>query len=286
MIFLLLALSIVLATTRNIMSKDIADINIGAKEFFLLQAVIFIGGGAFICVLDFPSESAADDTIYYALVYGILLIAAQYCYTFALKSGKVGICSIVYSLGFVLPTLSGSLFWGEPINVYNVIGITLIIPMIVICGRRNPQDAESENNRFLVPLIAAMIASGGLGIMQKVQQCSKYSTQKNIFLIVAFALAGAISLFLYPFGQKTVQKLSYKKLGSAAVIGAVFALSNLCNTILSGELKTAIFYPMLNICTILFSVVSGIILYKEKWSKKDATVLLFGATAIILISIS
>ena len=286
MIILLLVLSIILATTRNIMSKDIADISIGTKEFFLLQSVIFVGGGIFICVLDFPSESAAANTICYALIYGILLIAAQYCYTFALKSGKVGICSTVYSLGFVLPALSGSLFWGEPINAYNVIGIILIIPMIIICGRRNPQDGKAKNNRFIIPLIAAMVASGGLGIMQKVQQCSKNSAQKNIFLIIAFALAGTASLSLYPFGQKTVQKLSPKKIVAAAIIGVAFALSNLCNTILSGKLKTAVFYPMLNICTILFSVVSGIILYKEKWSKKDAAVLLFGAAAIILISIS
>jgi len=75
-------------------------------------------------------------TVMCAVIYGICLIAAQYGYTFALKSGKVGLCSTIYSLGFVFPTLSGSIFWNETLNIYNIFGVILIIPILIISGMK------------------------------------------------------------------------------------------------------------------------------------------------------
>lgn len=68
--------SVLLATARNVFSKNISDVSFGKKEFFLLQCLIFSSGGV---VLSFSKLSFAKmeaGLICYSLIYGILLLMA------------------------------------------------------------------------------------------------------------------------------------------------------------------------------------------------------------------
>ena len=287
MITLFLFLSIILSSVRNILSKGISELNFGTKQFFLTQANIFICGC--IILMLFTNHSFACpsvQTLFYAVIYGILLLSAQYCYTSALKKGNIAICSTVYSLGFIFPTLSGSLFWDERLTVLNILGILMVIPTIIISGMSGSKKEQMNVNSYIIPLVFAMLSSGGLGIMQKVQQKSLYPEQKNLFVISAFAFAGIITLLISLFAKREEQTKIGMKLIWGAGIGIAFAFCNLLNTILAGRLDSAIFFPVLNIGTILFSIVSGIVFYKEKISKNDMIVILLGSISILLITIT
>lgn len=282
----LLMISVFLSTLRNILSKNISDINFGTRDFFLIQTIIFGTGVIFLAFTNVHSERIKASLLLCSVVYGILLIIAQYCYTIALKSGKTGICATVYSLGFIFPTLSGTVLWDEQISAWDILGINMVIVMIIICGLGGKKTDEKTNKKFIFPLIIAMLASGGLGITQKLQQNSDFNKQNSIFLIIAFAFAGAVSFILYlitPNGS--TEKKFKKKLGIASFIGIAFAISNLCNTTLSGMLDSAILFPALNIGTIILSVLSGIMIYKEKVTKSDAIILGLGVISICLLNI-
>jgi hypothetical protein len=121
-------------------------------------------------------SSVSPITVLYAVIYGALLIFAQWFYTAALTEGNTALCSTVYSLGFILPTLSGAVFWSEPFSVLDGIGILLAASAIVVSGIRKSGCEEKGRYRFFLPLIIAMLASGGLGIVQKVQQSSAYAS--------------------------------------------------------------------------------------------------------------
>lgn len=288
MSLLFLGLSIILSSVRNILSKGISDVKFGTKQFFLTQACIFICGSlVLILVANQNFERPSLPTLFYATLYGILLLSAQYCYTSALKKGNIGICSTVYSLGFIFPTLSGNLFWNERLTGLNIIGILMVIPTIIISGMPSSKNGQQKNiNTYIIPLMSAMLSSGGLGIMQKVQQNSHYPGQKNFFVISAFALAGTISFLISLFAKREPQIKIGRKLIIGAGIGVAFGLCNLLNTILAGQLDSAVFFPVLNIGTIFFSIVSGIIFYKEKISRNDLIAFLLGIISILLITIA
>lgn len=285
MIVLLLILSVALSITRNLLSKEISGLGFGTKNFFITQSALFICGGI---ALLFAAGNSFDNiallTVYYAVVYGVLLLTAQYCYTSALKQGNVGICSTIYSLGFILPTLSGSVFWNEPLTGCDIAGIITVIPTIVLSGMKTPKNRGFQtNNEYLLPLVFAMFSSGGLGILQKVQQNSPYPEQKNAFIIIAFILAGVMS-FVFSLFAKSENKSINRNFIIAGCTGVAFGFSNLCNTILAGRLDSAVFFPVLNISTILFSLLFGLFFYKEKLSKKDLAVLMMGIASILLIT--
>ncbi|MBE6593852.1 MAG: hypothetical protein E7642_07680 [Ruminococcaceae bacterium] len=287
---ILLIISILSSAGRNIFSKYISSYSFGEKRFFLSQAIIF-STGSFISLIfgkiSFPN--IAPITFIYAFIYGTLLLCAQWCYTVALKRGKTGICSTVYSLGFIFPTLSGAIFWSEKLTVFNILGILIVIPTIILSGRK--KGSEGMNiGAYLAPLLIAMLASGGLGIMQKVQQSSAYANQKDAFIFLSFLFSAVVSFAGVLVGHKSAEQSSDKKtrllpMLFAAGVGVCFVVCNILNTTLAGRLSSALLFPSLNIGTIFLSMLLGILFFKDKLSKNDGAILLLGCAAILLISI-
>ena len=142
---LFLVLSVVLSTGRNITSKKTATSNDKKADFFFSQTVLF-GTATLILLLFVLSAPAKISTItyLYGLIYGILLILSQWMFTIALKTGNTSVCSVVYSLGFILPTLSGSLFWNESFTLLNGVGVALAIGIIVFSAQTKSKEKESS----------------------------------------------------------------------------------------------------------------------------------------------
>ena len=281
---LFLVLSVVLSTGRNITSKKTAKTNDKKADFFFCQTALF-GTGTLILLLYVLSAPTKISTItyIYGIIYGILLILSQWMFTIALKTGNTSVCSVVYSLGFILPTLSGSLFWNESFTLLNGIGVALAIFIIVFSAQTKSKEKEMKKS-FIPFIIMAMLSSGGLGIMQKVQGTSSAHNEKSAFLLTGFALAFVVSSVAYLLcGGKG--KYSLKTATAPIFTGLCFGGANLFNTILAGKMNSAVFFPLQNISTILLTTLLGLIVFKEKLSSKTITVLFLSIFVILLFSI-
>jgi len=286
MIILFLTLSIVLSTCRNILSKHLSGIEFATRPFFLCQATLFLCGGITIILSgNVKWNSISTYTISCAIIYGLFLIFAQWFYTAALAKGNTALCSTVYSLGFIFPTLSGAIFWYEPFSFIDAVGVLCAIAVIITSGFHPEAEKNNAKSYHFIPLVIAMLSSGGLGIIQKLQQKSNYSYEKSIFLFFAFILAAGLSL-LFASCSKSHGPAPFSKrnLITASCIGACFGCCNLLNTTLSGKLDSAIFFPTLNIGVIILSMLCGIIFFKEKISKRNAAILILSITSILLLN--
>ena len=287
---LLLMLSATLASARNVMVKGFANFEIKSREFFAGQATIFGAGSIVLLFVNlFKFDGISTFTVLFALVYGSLLICAQWCYTLALMQGKTAICVTVYSFGFVVPTLSGAIFWDEKLSVFTILGILTVFPVLIISGTKKKEE-KSTSGMYILYITLALLASGGLGIVQKIQQKSAFAYQKSSFLTLAFLLAAVMSLCAVLLARKASESrneraFSSKKLGIASCVGLLFASCNLLNTSLAGMLDSAIFFPTLNIGVILLSTVCGALLLKEKITRRDVAVLIIGSASILLLNI-
>ena len=185
MAFWLLGLSVVLSTCRNLLSKNLSEIRFGTRNFFLCQAALFFCGAVGLVLFGGISfDAVAYQTFVYATVYAILLIFAQWFYTAALAKGNTALCSTIYSLGFILPTLSGAILWSEPFSFFDLLGILCAMSAIIVSGRKVQAKRNTAKSYYFIPLLIAMLASGGLGVVQKMQQKSAYAEQKSTFLLM------------------------------------------------------------------------------------------------------
>lgn len=287
MAYFLLMCSIVLSTERNLFSKRLSTVTFGTRVFFLYQSILMFCGGVAILVFgDVKFEFPAAVTCVCAVVYGLLLILAQWFYTGALAKGNTGLCSTVYSLGFVLPTLSGALLWSEPFSISDFFGVVCAMAAVVTSGIKSGKKKQKSKTHYFIPLVVAMLASGGLGIVQKLQQKSAFAEQKSLFLFIAFLLASGISIVFTFLGKNTKSSaIQPSNIAAASCVGLFFGSCNLLNTTLAGMLDSAIFFPTLNIGVILLSLLSGALIFRERISKKELLILGFGAMAILLLNL-
>ncbi len=283
---LLLLLSASLASVRNVLTRGFASFSFKKREFFGIQALIFgIGSIALLIVNFFSFNGLSAYTFFLALIYGVLLVCAQWFYTIALANGKIALCATIYSFGFLIPTLSGAIFWDERITAFGALGILVAVPVLIISGiSKKTKDDNKSLISYFPPLILALISSGGLGIVQKIHQGSVYSSQLNSFILVAFTFCFVISFLFFLFLKKDFAKIQKKHFSSCVIIGVFFASCNLLNTYLAGKLNSSVFFPAINIGSILFSLILSLIIYKEKPTKKDLIILLLSITSIILVN--
>ena len=218
-----------------------------------------------------------------SLAYASFLILAQWNYTYALKNGNIGICAIVYSLGFIIPTILGFIFWGENPMPLKLLGIALVIPAIIISG--NKSDNTANNNKYFFPLILAMTASGGLGVLQKIHQSTEFKDELTGFVLIAFLIAGTVSILVQTLIKSPKSEIPKKHFLFAILVGLCFSIANLLNTKLTGLLDSSVFFPILNVGSILASVLAGFVIFKEKLNLKTCIILVLGFGSILLINL-
>ena len=286
---MLIALSVVLSTGRNLFSKNIAGVRFGTKRFFAVQATIFgVGGGLLLLQSRLEILDVAGSTCIYAVVYGVMLVAAQWCYTVALSRGKVAICSTIYSMGFIIPTLYSATMTGEKLGFCKLIGIALVSISIVLYNS-NGQEKTRSNNGVSPIVIIAMCASGLLGVLQKIQQTSPWAYQKDEFVCMGFIVAALISIIASAVLHGSDCNREEYDIGKswlyAVGTGACFSGANTLNTTLAGMISGAVLFPILNIGSILVSMLMAAVLLRERLTKKEGLVTLISILAIVWLNI-
>lgn len=283
-IILFLSLSVILSAVRNITSKKTAVDTKDNSQFYFSQAVVFLFCLLLTAIVDMKAVfSVSALTVIYGLIYGALLVSSQWAYTLSLKHGNTSVCTVIYSLGFVLPTISGAVFWNEDFTLLNLIGLILALVIILLTAKKDTNQ-KTDSKAFIFPALLAMFTSGGLGIMQKVQQSSAVSEQTNAFLIISFLFAFVCSIIAFmPCKKKS--KINRKIVIYPAITGLSFGAINWLNTILAGRMNSAVFFPVKNIGTILLSTLLGIILFKEKLNLKTVLVIFLSVIAVLIFSL-
>lgn len=290
-LYFILVFSAALSTARGVFSKGVAGVPFGSRGFFMCQGIFFLTGGIVLSPFMLDAASISPITLVYSIVYGFFLVSAQWCYTVALSTGNIGTCTTIYSLGFIIPTVLGTVIWSEKMNFINIVGVILVIPAVIMsqsgkyglgCMKNKRQSLKTV--LLLFAPLGAMLSSGSLGFMQKLQQKSVYSNERNEFIIAAFCIAGIISVVSMLLAKKRAE-VPKKGAILMGVAGSAFSLCNVINTFLAGKMSSVVFYPVLNVLTILMTMLCGIIFFKERPATKDFGVLILGVSAIILITV-
>lgn len=281
---LLLVLTITLSAGRNILSKFVSKTAFGKKSFYRFQTCIFSAGSIALALFaDYTVPSPL--TVGLAVTYAAFLILAQWCYTIALGRISVSICSTIYSLGFIIPTLSGVVIWNESFTVFDSLGLCCVVAAIVLSGQKGKTVTEQSASKvFFITLVIAMLSSGGLGLIQKTQQALPHSEEKSMFVLIAFIIAALVSFIFSVFSKKDEETPKNKQFVVAILTGACFGICNLLNTTLAGKLDSALFFPIQNISVILLTIVFSYIITKERFTKKSAVTFLLGVAAMVLLN--
>ena len=286
---LLLILTISLSVGRNVLSKNTARVPFLTRSFFLMQAALFGVGTLILSAFGAKGLfSISTTTLVYAIIYGIILIMAQWSYTAALERGAVSVCSTVYSLGFIIPTVFGMAYFGDTVTVLKVTGLILATASVLLAGRGKGgnKNGKAPNAATYAFLALAMLCSGALGVLQKLHQSTEYATERTSMILIAFTVAATASLIAAIPKGRAHNADTHRVFIFAPFVGVCFAICNILNTYLSGKLPSYIFFPVLNISIIAITATIGILFFKERLTKSKVIMIALAAVSIIMLGVA
>ena len=285
---LLLTASVSCSTARAVFSKRLGIASGGKREFCKTQAELFFFAAAVIFLLNIKGMCLpSGKTLVFGVMYGIFTVLAQWLYTVALGKMPVSVCAMVYSFGFIIPTVFGTVMWNESIGFFKILSVLLCVVTIILSSLGNGGDNKKTEIGAVLPLIISMIASGGLGVVQKLQQKSDHPSETGAFLFSAFLLAGIISAAAALIAKNenyTAQKHEKEFYFSVIIVGAAMAAANTANTLLAGRLPSVIAFPITNVGVILASLLVSVLFLKEKITGKQIAAMVTGIAAVVMFN--
>ena len=129
-------------------------------------------------------------------------------------------------------------------------------------------------------------------IFQKIHQNSVHKGELAPFLISCFAVSTIVSAVMY-----TKESIRFKKLNLQPqpinrlalwflpiISGLAFSFPHSLNLFLAGTLPSAVMFPVVNLCPMLLSMITGMIIFHERLSKSRWLGLIIGIIATVLVS--
>ena len=282
---LLLCLSVALGSGKNLISKFCPQ-----RKIFIFNAIAF--AVAFICILIIGligGITVNGYIILFAALYALFTMLAQICYIKAVAVGDFSISSLMYSCGFMIPSIFGAIIYHEKVTAFQIVGFIVILASFIIGNLK--REKGKTGFKWLILSVSAMICSGIVGLLQKIFRNSNYAQELDSLLVFAFIFISLVSVILHfilarkPSDDEnsTTDERSYKFILLIAIImGVVLCAQNKTNLYLSGAMSSMIFFPVCNGGTIVVSaLLDKVILKKELTVYKIVSVAL-GVVGIVL----
>lgn len=286
----LLVLTIVTSYGKSILggyfNKKVANQSYYTWFFGFLQSLFCSIGIVFISLFSGGFGSISLYTVLLGGLMGLANILSLITMMMAYNYGPFSYTSVIVSLSTVIPALSG-LFFGEQISAVQYVGIGCMIFCLILSPEK-VQEQKKAGLKWLTLAGLSAVFCGMLGVMQKLHQNSEYSTERAGFLISAFAVSTLLSgIMTAAEAKKGIgEKPQNTRLLWIVPIasGLIFAFPHTVNLFLSGVLDAVVMFPLVNLCPMIMSMVSGMLLFQEKLTPRRWVGLCIGLLATVLVS--
>lgn len=213
------------------------------------------------------------------------LLQAQACGSFAYTN-------VIVALSAIIPSMSGPVLFGEKVTVSQFAGIGLMIICIILSPGNDGGERRAVNLKWLLFCTVAFVFSGAVGVVQKIHQNNAaHKAEMPALLLTCFFVSFAISgiRLITERGRmkksgESLNKLTLAVLLFPAVSGLCFAFPHTINLFLSGRLASVVFFPTINLCPMLLTMLYAVFGFKERLTAKQWAGIAVGILSTVFVS--
>ena len=202
---------------------------------------------------------------------GFLYLGGFALMQWSTRHNGVVLSSIFMKLGILVSMIVSILWFRELPTVLQTAGFVLAVVTIVIINYRK----GTSLSRSSWVLLLMLFLSGMGDVMSKVYEVYGNPAIEHVFLLFTFisALLFCLGLMLYKKERLGIRELVYGvMLGIPNFFSSLFILKAL------GSIPGVIVFPSYSVATILVVALAGLLVFREKLSKKQ----IFGAALICI----
>lgn len=247
-------------------------------------AVLFAWGGF---------GRASLFTVLLGVLFGAVTALQGVTNMAALQLGPLSYTTVIISFSTLISALSGVLFFGESIGALQIVGVVLMLASFAMANGGETGERRA-NLHWLVLCIVAFLATGAIGVMQKIHQSSAFKDELNAFLVIAFAVSALFSGVFALFLRRKERDSRAPKKDRGGMIRLIFlmlvsgvcgAVNNKLNLYLSGVIDSVVFFPVVNGGGLVMTTLASLLIFKERLRVKQWIGILFGIASVLCLCI-
>ncbi|BDX39564.1 hypothetical protein CYCD_29190 [Tenuifilaceae bacterium CYCD] len=240
-----------------------------------------------------PLLSLNFGTIIFMLALGALFIVMFRLLGMSTQRAGVAVTSVAAKMSVILPILLS--VWidaNDKLNTIKIVGIFLALTSVLLTTYKKDRLVKGGAGIYLPLLI--FLGIGVIDASTKYAQATFVTNEMNpIFNAVIFGIAGLIGFLSLPLNKVAATDLKYYK---TWILGAVLGLVNFGSMyfmiaalnhidITTGlQMQGSIIFGINNIGVVLFSVLFGLILFKERPTRTNWVGIALSVISIIVLS--
>lgn len=291
MLYALLALSTLTAAGKTILLKKIGVDAGSTRQLFASNAASFLFAAFFSLLFSgFRLRTLFNISSYslsMAVLFALCVVVTYLSQTKAMSCGNGSTTMLIYSTGFLVPILFGSIFYRETVSVVQLLSLGLLLIALVLILRPSSAARIKPSLTWIFFSFLSAFGSGMIAVLQKIHQRSSQADEFALLLTWEFIIAGTVlslitALLTKPSAQSSLTK---KRLLVAGCSGFFVCALNTLNIRLAGKLPAIIVFPIYNIGNLILSGVLCAILFREKISRRELLGFGIGCVALLLIGI-
>ena len=291
--YLLLILATLAASGKSIVCKKIGHDTQNARQVMFFNSNIYLLASAIILICfsgkikSFFEISAFS--FWFSLVFAAFLLLTQILQIYSMSIGFASLTSLIYSCGFLIPIFFSALFLDEPISVFQIIGIAILLASLVIVLK--PSKDGSFSVAWLILAVASMLSSGVTAVIQKIHQNSDFKEELAPFVFYALLFSAVLSLilsFIVKGNGKAGRTEIYRSKSVLLLMiadGIIVGGLNYANLSLAGAIPAIIHFPVYNVLSMILTAVVGRVFFREIIGKRRLIGFGIGLIAITVIGL-
>lgn len=234
---------------------------------------------------------AGPSEIIFGVIMGVLTAFCQISYMTALSVGPMSLTGLVYNLAMLVPIFVSKIRYDEPLSAFRIAGIVLSIVALVI-NTKPSSDGKIPKKWYLFMLLAFSF-NGLVATTTKIftNDCVPkgvlFPVETYAYLgyayLTATVLSFAVFLILKAKGEKPTCRPCPSLFGYAFVIALLLAVFQPVYAYAASVIDGTLLFPLYNGAATLLVTVSGMVLFKERLSRRQWIGVAAGAVAIILM---
>ena len=275
---LLYFLNVACATGRSALEKQSAKTGNDSSVFNLNKTLS--GFAVFLLWGLIQGLSFHWPTILFAAGYGIFLCVSMHTGFRALAIGPMALTSILASFSLLVPFFFGVFFWQEPLTVFGILGMGLLLLSIVFI---NGKKASGLSFRWFLYALATLLTNGVCSVIQKYHQMQYPAQYRTEFMV--FALLSVWILLWLSRLPKHREEAPFSFNLHGLLSGMLNGAANYIVLFLSATENASVLFPIVSVANIAAVWLVGLLFFKEKLTVLQTVGLVLGVASIFLLKI-
>ena len=219
-------------------------------------AALYTGGNLLV------SGDGAGVTWGLGAVSGVMFLVSFLLLQWNVHKNGVVLSSTFMKLGVIVPTVLAMTVFGERPRAVQLAGLVLAVAAILIINLEKGQGRAQSG----IGLLVLLLGGGMTDTLSKVYEQWGNATMKSQYLLYTFVVAMALCTLLALYKH---QRLTWTDVVCGLVIGVPNYFSARFLLLSLGNIPAVLAYPTYSVATIVVVSLSGVLLFREKLSRRQ-----------------